>query len=67
MVTSRGNGRHTGPRGGTTTVTSSGLVKKNLWIPARDAERLRKAAYERHTSEAEIIRRGLTLILEELG
>ena len=56
----------TGPRGGTTTVTPSGLVKKNLWIPARDAERLRKAAYELRTSEADIVRRGLSLILEKL-
>lgn len=56
----------TGPRGGTTTVTSSGLVKKNLWIPARDAERLRRVAYELRTSEADIVRQGLSLILEEL-
>ena len=56
----------TGPRGGTTTVTSSGLVKKNLWIPRDDAERLRRVAYEGHLTEAEIFRRGLTLVLEML-
>lgn len=55
----------TGPRGGTTTVTESGMVKKNLWIPGEMAERLRRAAYEDHVSEAEIIRRGLELALEE--
>jgi len=56
----------TGPRGGTTTVTDSGMVKKNLWIPGKMAERLRKAAYEEHVSEAEIMRRGLELALVEL-
>jgi len=53
----------TGPRGGTTTVTDSGMVKKNLWVPGEMAERLRKAAYEEHVSEAEIMRRGLALAL----
>ena len=49
----------TGPRGGTTTVTKSGMVKKNLWIPTEDAEVLRRTAFERRVSEAEIIREGL--------
>jgi hypothetical protein len=49
----------TGPRGGTTTVSKTGKIKKNLWIPAEDAEALRRAAFERRTSEAEIIREGL--------
>lgn len=55
----------TGPRGGTTTVTKSGMVKKNLWIPGEMAERLRKLAYREHISEAEIMRRGLALALED--
>ncbi len=63
---SQGGKRPTGPRGGTTTVTESGMVKKNLWMPGAMAERLRRAAYEERVSEAEIIRRGLALALEEL-
>lgn len=56
----------TGPRGGTTTVTESGMVKKNLWVPGEMAERLRRAAYEERVSEAHIMRRGLALVLEVL-
>ena len=52
-----------GPRGGTTTVTRSGMVKKNLWIPREEAEALRQKAFEERRSEAEIIREGLALTL----
>lgn len=52
-----------GPRGGTTTVTRSGMVKKNLWIPREEAEALREKAFAERRSEAEIIREGLTLML----
>lgn len=55
--------RPTGPRGGTTTVTPSGLVKKNLWIPAEDAEALRQKAHHERRSESEILREGLELVL----
>ena len=55
----------TGPRGGTTTVTRSGLVKKNFWIPAKEAERLRRVAYTAHISEAEVMREGLGLALDQ--
>lgn len=53
-----------GPRGGTTTVTRSGMVKKNLWIPREEAEALRQKAFEERRSEAEIIREGLALTLD---
>lgn len=53
-----------GPRGGTTTVTKSGMVKKNLWIPEADAEELREKAFVERRSEADIIREGLSLVLE---
>jgi hypothetical protein len=52
-----------GPRGGTTTVTRSGMVKKNLWIPREEAEALRHKAFAERRSEAEIIREGLSLML----
>ena len=40
----------TGPRGGTTTVTESGMVKKNLWVPAEIAEVLRQRAFDERRS-----------------
>jgi hypothetical protein len=55
----------TGPRGGTTTVTKSGMVKKNLWIPQDEAEMLREKAFHERRSEADIIREGLRTVLEE--
>jgi hypothetical protein len=56
--------RPKGPRGGTTTVTQSGMVKKNLWIPRDEAEALRDKAYRERRSEADIIREGLRVVLE---
>lgn len=56
------SGAKKGPRGGTTTVTASGHVKKNLWIDRDDAEWLRSVAYEQRRTEASIIRLGLHLV-----
>lgn len=56
-----------GPRGGTTTVTKSGMVKKNLWIPRDEAEALREKAFHERRSEADIIREGLRAVLESGG
>lgn len=53
-----------GPRGGTTTVTKSGMVKKNLWIPRDEAEALREKAFHERRSEADIIREGLRVVLD---
>lgn len=52
-----------GPRGGTTTVTRSGWVKKNLWLPRELAQQLREEAFRLRVSEAELIRRGLEKLL----
>lgn len=52
-----------GPRGGTTTVTRKGWVKKNLWMPPDLAEQLRETAFRLRISEAELIRRGLEKVL----
>lgn len=57
--------RSRGPRGGTTTVTPSGLVKKNLWVPFELAEALRTMAFRQRRSEAEIIRDALRQLLDE--
>lgn len=59
-----GEGMNIGPRGGTTTVTRSGMVKKNLWIPREEAEALRQKAFEERRSEADIIREGLEMMLD---
>lgn len=55
--------RPIGPRGGTTTRTRTGMVKKNMWIRIETAEALRTRAFEEHRSEADIIREGLRLVL----
>lgn len=52
-----------GPRGGTTTVTRSGWVKKNLWMPRELAERLREEAFRLRVPEAELMRRALERLL----
>ena len=53
-----------GPRGGTTTRTQSGLVKKNFWLPREQAEALRRQAHEDRRTEAAIIREGLSKVLD---
>jgi hypothetical protein len=60
----------TGPRGGTTTVTESGMRKKNLWIAAEMGEWLRWAAFHEKKTEAWIVRLGLQVVrrhYEETG
>lgn len=54
----------TGPRGGTTTVTSTGMIRKNLWISHEENEALRRRAFDERRSETQIIRSGLRQILE---
>lgn len=54
----------TGPRGGTTTVTSSGMIRKNLWISHEENEALRHRAFRERQSETQIIRAGLRRILD---
>ena len=60
-------GRARGPRGGTTTVTTSGMVKKNLWVPEALAEELRQRAFEERRPEAEILREALRQHLRSGG
>lgn len=60
-------GRVRGPRGGTTTITSGGMVKKNLWVPAALAEELRRRAFEERRAEADIIREALRRHLRNGG
>jgi Ribbon-helix-helix protein, copG family len=52
-----------GPRGGETTVSKSGMVRKTLWLHADEAETLRERAYRERRSEAEILREALRQLL----
>lgn len=52
-----------GPRGGTTTLTKSGMVRKNFWLPVDEAEELRLKAFQERRSEADIIRSALNTVL----
>jgi len=56
-----------GPKGGRSTRTAGGLIRKTLLIrPDQDAE-LRRLAYERQRSESEIARDALDLYLDAEG
>ncbi len=48
--------KRVGPRGGTTTTSPGGLIRKAFWMHPDEVAALRKAAYEENRTEAEIIR-----------
>lgn len=52
-----------GPRGGKTTVTSTGMVRKTLWLNGDEAEALRGRAFKERRAEAEIVREALRAYL----
>lgn len=56
-------GKKTGPRGGKTTRTDSGLVRKTLWLSEDEAEELRQRAFKERTSESELMREALRSFL----
>lgn len=56
--------RRLGPRGGTTTISKRGMVRKTLWLHADEAEALRERAFRTRRSEAEILREGLRRVLK---
>jgi hypothetical protein len=49
----------TGPRGGETTVSKSGMVRKTLWLHGDEAEALRERAFKERRAESEIVREAL--------
>lgn len=55
---------NTGPRGGKTTITETGLVRKTIWLHTDEAEALRRRAFDDRRSESEIVREALRLLLE---
>jgi hypothetical protein len=52
-----------GPRGGKTTVSASGMVRKTLWLHGDEAEALRERAYRERRAESEIMREALRRLL----
>jgi len=52
-----------GPRGGSTTVSASGMVRKTLWLHGDEAEALRERAYRKRRAESEIMREALRRLL----
>jgi len=52
-----------GPRGGKTTVSASGMVRKTLWLHGDEAEALRERAYKERRAESEIMREALRQLL----
>lgn len=52
-----------GPRGGETTVTKSGMVRKTIWLHDDEAEALREKAYQERRSESEMVREALRAYL----
>ena len=52
-----------GPRGGTTTRTKSGLVRKTLWLNEVEAEELRQRAFRERTTESDLMREALRQFL----
>ena len=57
----------TGPRGGKTTVTKSGLVRKTFALHHAEVRALRKAAYEQERTETDSVRAALRRYLEVEG
>jgi hypothetical protein len=53
-----------GPRGGETTVSKTGMIRKNVWLHPDEAEALRVKAFKERRTESEILREGLRKVLE---
>jgi hypothetical protein len=52
-----------GPRGGETTVTKSGMIRKTIWLHGDEAEVLRDRAYRDRRTESELVREALRAYL----
>lgn len=55
---------NTGPRGGTTTINKSGMVRKTMWFNPDEAEALRRRAFAERRPEADLVREALRRFLE---
>jgi hypothetical protein len=52
-----------GPRGGETTVSKTGMIRKCIWLHPDEAEALRYKAFRDRRTESDILREGLRQIL----
>ena len=59
MATKKSKAPTARPRGGETTVSKSGMVRKTLWLHGDEAEALREKAYRDRCAESEIVRAAL--------
>jgi hypothetical protein len=55
--------KRTGPRGGETTISKTGMIRMTLWLHEDEAEALRLKAFEERRTQAEILREGLRQVL----
>lgn len=55
--------KETGPRGGETTISKSGMVRKTIWLHGDEAEALREKAFKERRAESEIVREALRKLL----
>ncbi len=53
-----------GPRGGKTTISKSGLIRKTFWLHPDEEHALRHAAFNQRRSEAELVREALRRYFE---
>jgi hypothetical protein len=60
-VADRGKG--TGPKGGTSTVYKSGLLRKTAYFYEDEWEAIRKAAFDRDVSYTDVIREAVRVYL----
>ncbi len=54
----------TGPKGGVTTVSPSGMIRKSILLKPDEDEALRKMSFDQRRSEAAIIREALRSLLK---
>ena len=54
----------TGPRGGTTTISKTGMMRKAVNLHHEDWERLRKRAFEERRPASELVREALRRYFE---
>ena len=55
--------KRTGPRGGETTISKTGMIRMTLWLHEDEAEALRLKAFNERRTQAEILREGLRGVL----
>ena len=57
------NKRRVGPRGGETTISKTGMVRKCIWLHEDESEALRYKAFKERRTESDILREGLRQVL----